>query len=1127
MSSVTATARCKNSENPDKYIAYHGKTIELPINNPSQIMQLEELCDLWYMQFQCRGVHYLAAGCVFDIDLAGDRKALVAAATLQKNVEALLHILKPEMTLISEALKTPYCVYASGSKGIHVYSKNPDGFISSDDPRKFTPAIVKEYMKTHFSNQEFVSVLDMSFYTYNKGIRPLSCRHPVTKVEPFLLYASPEWGDPFECDSGILCWIAEQLKTRGPDIATSSRELEEQIVTTLEPLRTKPVVHTTVVKTPSSKEIHISLRPGQTLDQWIEEQCGHKRRCVSAGQYIYFSSAGKTNTWCPVAKSEHPTNCCCWIQYEGGIYKSACFDFACIGVTVVLLEHREPITYPIGVPANKITMMDPPSDSPYLNGSVVLQALAQYKRLVLTAPMGSGKTKVVNDFINNLPVDARVLVIGTRRAQIGAWGSNVFTDFTVYEQAEGSLVGVDRLLICLNSLIRILTPPDVNGICTLKPYDLLVMDEADSLASWLGGPLLDNNAAIFNCLKLLIKTSTYTICMDGLPTKALTAMLEQLGYADDFHWLVFNSFRFREALFVNHTGYFKKTLENYLSAGKNIFFVSNSKTVITRFKDYVIHLGVPSTSVLAIHGGMSEEDRRLGANPDDWLRYRVVLANTSLGPGSSFNPASCPGHFSVIFALVKVNQGAIPSQVTQLMYRVRHPKENKFIVMVLKKRTNVAQGQVTQQEILSDRFKVISTYGQGVVEAIGPQRELRKRQTCERAIQTETSRVTSLGKTMSPLKRRALQFEHTLVPIPIYNHETGSLEASPRLCTFGLRLANTNLEKLSALVTTESLVWSSDSEVFMEEMKRLLSCSGSGIRTLGARTELDSEGADKVLRAHYSFLDQIKAECSSDDSQQLDNDFFLCKVKMHIPEEKYLAIRKKFYETKEAGLQSCLFRFYHIVTRYDDSIDSVRNTIDRDVQVMFEDIATEPPLVSGNQFRPQSHPRGAPLTQRETPGELLYCFYNVLACLNIHWDSTMKTFFADHSYSTRTYIDGTLEYKQQLWSVVQDFTSLALRGSVDFKFFGKLGVQGFLSAASPYEAPADHRVLFGVLYALLSWAGFPVVKKTFRYMLNKKRHAYHEIRFDLEHIRLCKAIVGLDKTGQRVDLLESLKELNQ
>lgn len=1106
---VVATGRAKNSQNPDRYRAFHGKTCRVPIDNEAQWLEFEEQFDLWYIQYEHEGIHYLGAGTVFDIDIEGPRKHLVRNATVARNVEALCMLLEPEILVVRETLAgSPFKIYASGSKGLHIYVLDPKGFLCSDKPEDFTTGVVKAYFESRFP-EEFVSLLDQSFYSNNKGIRPYTCAHPVTGIQPIELYVSPEWplGEEY------LAWVSRTLEN-GECLPAPATEhvgiLPASPLVAARRVNAAPVVPRTV----SGTEVNAFLEPEQSIDQWIQlHSGGHKRRCISAQKYVYYSDGESVNTWCPLHQGVHPSNCCSWIVYDNAIAVANCFDFACIGKIFVLRPAIEkPITYPQGVPETRISIL-PDTGSPYLDCALVEQRLQEEKRLVLTAPMGSGKTEAVVSYIRKMNPNARILILGTRVQQTRAWHS-VFEElgFLLYQEVEGGcLRDKARLLLCLNSLLRILDSPDSDGICNFTPYDLLVLDEADSLACWLGGPLLENNSAIFECLRLLIKTSTYTICMDGIPSESLTVMLEQLGFADDFRWLVFNSFRFREVIVCNQTRYFTKCLDNALAAGKNVFFVSNSKTVITRFKDYIIHKGVPAEKVLAIHGGMSEADRQRGGNPENWVNYTVVLANTALGPGASFNPAAAPKHFSIVFGLVKVNQGASPAQIMQLLNRVRHLQDNKLVTLVLKKNRVESYAEATPQKLLQQRIGTMGFYSQRVANMLCQERLLKKRTRMQAELGKEIAKHAALGKTLPAAKRRALTFVPTIVPIPAA--VDGQLVGVPRASTFALRIGGMDLERLASHVMADTMQWASDSEHFMSEFLELLHLSGAGYTIVGQRTEYNAEGVDIVLGSHYGYLNEIKNAASSSDTQHLDNDYFLLKVKDSVEPERFEALKKQLFDNTLPGLDTSLFRFQRIAKYYKGDNESIAASIEHDVDTRFADeVRTVPPMTT-EQFRPLNHPRGASINNKTTLGEIMASFHNILYYMERTWNPETKSIEPLEPYSTLSFIQGTPEYRKSFWKEVQRLAGYVLRENSNFGTNKKIGVQVFMNTPEPPESPRDHKLLFAVLYRCLTWLGFPVTSKTKRPRIRGQRKTtFHEVTFKTDYINVCKALVGLDDT---------------
>ena len=238
---ISALGREKTYRNGE-WAPFLGKSVtyRLDKENPLSLQQFEERTDLWYLEFSfCplnshKPLWCCAAGCVFDIDLKGVLQQQVLAATLQKNTKA-------------------FCIYASGSKGLHVYVRNPDGILCIDkEPSAFTAPRIKAFLQARFSS-EFLALIDQSPYAHNKGIRPLGCENPKTKVTPFLIYTSSLEHLENCYEDTWLFWLCCYLSS---DLLYPE-ELEDQ--QQLQPLRSligvEPTRNSTPINTGTTQEL--------------------------------------------------------------------------------------------------------------------------------------------------------------------------------------------------------------------------------------------------------------------------------------------------------------------------------------------------------------------------------------------------------------------------------------------------------------------------------------------------------------------------------------------------------------------------------------------------------------------------------------------------------------------------------------------------------------------------------------------------------------------------------------------------------------------------------------------------------------------------------------------------------
>ena len=543
---------------------YHGShvTYKLSIDNWLSLSEFEENTDLWYLEFKpsSRDVWYSACGCVFDIDFKGQIQQELYMATLAKRIPVIQRLLVDVLEIIKNEMKDlPFCIYVSGSKGIHVYVKNPRGFLLIDhgDPSAITASRVNTFLQSMFSS-EFLDLIDKSPYPHNKGIRPITCEHPKTQITPFMVYCSENWTSVEGClEDSWLYWCVDSIISGTIDTTSISAIVvpqQQRLVT--------PTTRTTT----ATGEL-CGFFDGH-LGTWINRKSGGVATEIQQGKFLVYVFEGIEGTWCPIANKIHKTRCTSWdCSYENGTCVASCFNAKCSGKRFVLrLTIPHPITKPpvqCGIDPTKIIQYENPTNSRYLPEDRLLEDIENLKSLVICSSMGSGKTRSVVKWIEKNP-HLKVLVIGTRIQQIAAW----FTKFTHlgfknYEAVQGSLFNQSRLLICLNSLPRLLGAASADSFRPIANFDALIIDEADSLARWLGGPLLTESPLIFTIMQVLFASAKYVLCMDGIPTLALGEMLKQLGCLNRFHWVVFQSLRFKEWVFANNPEYFTKS---YLSA---------------------------------------------------------------------------------------------------------------------------------------------------------------------------------------------------------------------------------------------------------------------------------------------------------------------------------------------------------------------------------------------------------------------------------------------------------------------------------------------------------------------------------------------------------------------------------
>lgn len=1147
MSSViSALGRQKTYRNGTwlPYRGYHEK-YSLGVGNFASLDKFEEEADLWYLEFEYQNRWFLAAGCVFDIDLSGAIQQQVYMATLAKDSVALLRILEPLIGIIKNELdQLPYRIFASGSKGLHIYVKNPNGFlVTSQNPEQsFSAPKIQLFLENQFS-KEFLDLIDKSPYPHNKGIRPTHCSHPKTQVEPFILFTSNNWNSGGEAEKEDDSWL------HWATLMISSDLLEEQ----QQPPAFLPISAgpTTPKNVFASKDEESSAFFNGPINAWIDRESGIRPWSENQrGKFLVFTCTGENGTWCPIAQKIHKTQCTGWdSRFENGVRVAYCFNAKCVGKRFVLrLPIDRPITRPNPeqVPDDRIIKYENANNTRYLPTNELIQDIETHKNLVICAPMGSGKTHSIVKWIEEKN-PTRVLIIGTRIQQIAAWHSKfAFLGFKNYESVQGSLFREDRVLVCLNSLPRLLGTMEPDGFRPLPKYDALIIDEADSLARWLGGALLTESPIIFEILKVLVFTSPYVLCMDGIPTMALASMLEQFGAAAKFKWLSFQSLKFKEWIFVNNHEYFTSSYLNALRSGKKLFFVTNSKTAVFRFYDLALkETGLLPDKVLAIHGEMSRTIRDQSGNPDDWVRYDLILANGSLGPGASFDQL----HFHQVYCLVDVKCGVIPAEIAQLIERPRKLINNQVMVLVLKKPYDQYLAEQTQEvDQFKKRQKAIGDHVE-IAREVGnwrpssdplPQRResvsdgpplpvyMQLQYTRDPAMLTQPvprnvvragGRRNALPLGLPIMARR----QTTIATLPSYNEESETLESEIIQGDFGLVFEQTPLIKLQVTVLDQMNDSCTDSEIFMKHLQKICTLNGAGFTTKGPRQLLDDKGNCRVLGGHMNYLKALgkrTARPTEDQQQQQDDDnpkdWEKCQsdpIFLQI-EQKFPSVTanklKAFLYSKSCGISTRLRRLRDFAESYDGTEESVQQQILKDTVKLFQVSAEQQneAVTNRNQqtlVRPDSIAR-VTYNQKITKGE---CFGYIHLLLHLLGFTLKKSGeLSGNPFCTLSFLQAP--NRQAWWDVVRACVYV----------FQKEGYTNTFKIATlinnsncPKDSGDAQAIVFSHILSIFEFVGIPLVKshitrKKITIDGEAKKRQWHTVSLDRKLYDVHLALIG-------------------
>lgn len=657
------------------------ETINLSGEIEPLVLRLEESSALWYFQFCSKEDPmkiYQYFG-VMDIDFK---------KTIQSPTRATL-LTDPDIKHIIELLNDrfeKFTVYFSGKKGLHVYIYEPSMFVyppeSHSKNRDRLIWIDSCLMSMH--GEELFNYLDKSIYHINKGIRPYSMPHPKTKVRPFCIYQKgsiesvwdfiisnklwatanmfiPEISLPI-ANAPVGSKISFEIKTL--TLGDSSADMSKQ---TIEYLNTKPGLI------------------GRTVS--LNKITGKKHKNV-------YSLAN--TTWCPIKSDCHSQSGKVYLYLYSCHATFKCFKRNCQEKEFTLKKMFSPLTCLVNLsnslrdsgeiisfPMDSITIG---SDQKYIEKEDIEWALGNEdsaKYGYIAAPMSSGKTTAFRSYLNDKISETP----GFKYCLIVVRQSQAMTFSTIYPQVKnymecnnGSLYGIEKLVICINSLSRIYSPAGL-----LPQYDVLVLDEFESILEAVVGPALSAGKSyqieIWDTLIALIKSSKRTIFMDGIPTDVSMKYLDRIGILEHLRIVEMpRQIDYRTYIMYSHAQIFVEKLEENIKNGKKTVLVSNCKAVLQMVFDS-IH--VPSNDKLIITGDSDREIKLTSSDPDNYWNKDLFAFNTAVGPGTSFNPEL----YSEMGVIVSPNSSS-PQVLSQLINRIRNLKEKVVRVIILDGKKN-------------------------------------------------------------------------------------------------------------------------------------------------------------------------------------------------------------------------------------------------------------------------------------------------------------------------------------------------------------------------------------------------------------------------------------------------------
>ena len=225
----------------------------------------------------------------------------------------------------------------------------------------------------------------------------------------------------------------------------------------------------------------------------------------------------------------------------------------------------------------------------------------------------------------------------------------------------------DRIICQIESLHKLIKC-NLFGVYEVPIYDLVIMDESESILSHLESPTIDNKLYTFNILDAILKKSKKILALDGDFSNQTYDYLKSVN--DDEHFTVLKN-QYVPAVktwnFTNNKSNFDDELDNDLKNGKKIYISTMSSEMGNKYEQkykdkYRVCLHTSTTDDI-----LKTELKDVN---NFWINYDLVIASPTIEAGVDFNVE----YFDKLYVILSAGSTG-PRGLNQMTARVRKLKD--------------------------------------------------------------------------------------------------------------------------------------------------------------------------------------------------------------------------------------------------------------------------------------------------------------------------------------------------------------------------------------------------------------------------------------------------------------------
>ena len=310
----------------------------------------------------------------------------------------------------------------------------------------------------------------------------------------------------------------------------------------------------------------------------------------------------------------------------------------------------------------------------------------KHKALCIKSAMATGKTFTIEYIINTYEFKKILWITHRQSLTKSLYGKFKKHKFKNYMDIEGELYDYDRIIVQVDSLMRIAQRDLLENKMTFQKYDLVIIDEIEGCLNHFHSPFLNkhdfNARELFGFMIEIIKGSDKLLLLDADVNIRTKLFVEQF----ESSIVINNKYKPQQKIFTitNDPDLFENKIFTDVKNKKNICIISMSSNALERIADKLAKLKIKYVMHTA------KTDDKLKVNLEDvnnfWINYQVVLFSPSIESGIDFNVE----HFDKIYSIIRDGPLTCSQrQHLQQIGRIRHIKDNNVLCWyVLPKKDN-------------------------------------------------------------------------------------------------------------------------------------------------------------------------------------------------------------------------------------------------------------------------------------------------------------------------------------------------------------------------------------------------------------------------------------------------------